>query len=113
MKSTIYIREYLPAMVSTRQALNSLRDNIKLDSKNEYVFDFTEIEFISRSFTDELLKFLKSTNANWQTKNTNDNIDNMIMAVQRSHDYSRSSYDHVAITHFKNKHDLNTLLASI
>jgi hypothetical protein len=113
MKLTIYIKDYFPVMISTRKAITNLSSKVKLEAKNEYTFDFTDIVFVSRSFTDEFLKFLKSTNAKWQLKNTNSNVKAMLDAVKKSQEFNKNDFDYVAITRFKNKADLNSFLATI
>ena len=72
MKVTIYIKDYFPLMISTRKTITNLSCQIKLEAENEYVFDFTDIVFISRSFSDEFIKYLKTANIKWQLKNAND-----------------------------------------
>ncbi|MBN2480450.1 MAG: hypothetical protein JXB19_01820 [Bacteroidales bacterium] len=71
------------------------------------------IVFISRSFSDEFIKYLKTANIKWQLKNANSNVKAMIEAVKQTQEYDKNDYDYVAITHFKNKTDLNGFLATI
>lgn len=113
MKLTIDIKDYFPVMISTRKAITNLSSQVKLEAKKEYVFDFTDIVFISRSFSDEFLKLLKSTHIKWQIKNANSNVKAMLEAVKKSQDYNKNDFDYVAITHFKNKAELNNFLAII
>jgi hypothetical protein len=100
-------------MISTRKTITNLSCQIKLEAENEYVFDFTDIVFISRSFSDEFIKYLKTANIKWQLKNANSNVKAMIEAVKQTQEYDKNDYDYVAITHFKNKTDLNSFLATI
>ncbi len=113
MRLTIYIKDYFLVMISTRKSIKNLSAKIKLKAKNEYIFDFTDIVFISRSFADEFLKFMKSANIKWQFKNTNSNVKAMLDAVKKSHEFEKNTYNYVAITRFNNKTELNKFLTTI
>lgn len=110
---TIYIKDYFPVMISTRKAITNLNSKVKFEARNEYIFDFTDIVFVSRSFSDEFLKFLKSANIIWKFKNANSNIKAMLDAVKKSQEFDKNAFDYVAITRFKSKADLNSFLATI
>ncbi len=113
MKQTIHIQDFLPSHISTRKAINKLRKNVKLKAKEYYIFDFSNITFISRSFADEFLKYLKTAGIKWQFKHINKNVSSMLKAVQHSQEFNRSDYDYVAITSFNNKNDLKNFLSAI
>lgn len=110
MKLTIYIKDYFPLMISTRKAITNLSTQVRLGAKNEYIFDFTDIVFISRSFADEFLKFLKSANIKWQLKNINSNIQSMLDVVKKSQEFKKNTYDYVAINQFKSNIELKNFL---
>ncbi len=120
MKQTVYIQDFFPSHISTRRAINKLSKNVKLKAKERYIFDFTNITFISRSFADEFLKYLKTADIKWQFKHINKNVSSMLKAVQHSQEsclsadrFNCNDYDHVAITSFTNKNDLKNFLSSI
>ena len=112
MKNTITIQDYYSSVIATRKAISLLKSNIALQEKEQYVFDFSNISFISRSFADEFLKYLKSANIIWEIKNANSNIKAIIEAVRKTQESTNSNYDHIAITHFQNKRELNQFLST-
>jgi hypothetical protein len=113
MSHTIYIQEYLPSIIATRSSINSFKEQAALKSGDSYVFDFSNIVFISRSFTDDFLKYIKSSNIQWKIKNANQNIKAMFCVVSHSQKSTQSDYDRVAITSFKSDSDLMNFLATI
>ena len=113
MKNTILIKDFLPSVISTRKSFTNLITKLNLSEKNTYIFDFSDISFISRSFTDEFLNYSKSTNINWKIKNANNNIKAMIDAVRKSQESPRKNYDYVAINNLKTKSDLHNFLSTI
>ena len=112
MKTIISIKDYLPAIISTRRAVDVL-DISSLDKYNEYVFDFSDISFISRSFADEFINQIKKYSINYSLKHANSNVKNMIKAVKHSQENKRTDIDHVAITTFRNNEELNQFLYTI
>ena len=112
MKNTIDIQDYYSSVIATRKAISLLKSKIVLQENQHYIFNFLNISFISRSFADEFLKYLKSANINWEIKNTNSNIKAIIEAVRKSQESTRSNYDYIAITHFQNKKELNQFLST-
>lgn len=113
MKHTIYIQNYLPSVISTRKAIENLTRSIILSNEEEYSFDFASIIFISRSFADEFIKYITNSDIHWSIVNANPNVSAMFEAINRSKKDSNRSFDHVAITSFPNKLDLNHFLTTI
>jgi hypothetical protein len=120
MKQIVNIQDFFPSYISTRKAINKLSKNVKLKAKAHYIFDFTNITFISRSFADEFLKYLKTADIKWQFKHINKNVSSMLKAVQHSQEsclsaerFNRNDYDRVAVTSFTNKKDLKNFLSVI
>jgi hypothetical protein len=113
MSHIIYIQEYLPSIIATRSSINSFKERSAFKTGDSYIFDFSNIVFISRSFTDEFLKYLKSSNIQWRIKNANQNINAMFSVVSHSQKSSQKDYDKVAITSFKTDSDLMNFLATI
>ena len=112
MKHTIYIHNYFPSVISTRKAISNLSDNLFLNTEDDYLFDFSEIAFISRSFADEFVKYLKNSDISWQLCNMNANVKAMLDVVNRTAKSKRPDFDYVAITSFRNKNELNQFLAT-
>jgi len=83
-----------------------------LNTEDDYLFDFSEIAFISRSFADEFVKFLKESEIKWQIHNDNSNIKAMLDVVNRTSISRRLDFDHVAVTTFRSKNELSMFLAT-
>ena len=111
MKNKIVIQDYLPSIIATRAALCSLQEHINLEEEKEYIFDFKNITFISRSFADEFLKYIKSSNIQWKFIHINKNISSIFHAIENAS--QNSNYDVVPITRFSNSSDLTNLLSII
>ena len=112
-KNTIQILNYLPAIISTRKSINNLSSNVRLTAKESYILDFSGVSFISRSFADEFITYLKSADVVWKIKNANNNIKAMLDAVQKSQKSTLRDYDYVAINYLKTTKDLRSFLATI
>ena len=112
MKRTINIQNYYPSIIATRKAISILKAEISLIKGENYVFDFSNISFISRSFADELLKYIKTSDINWEFSNTNTNIQAILNAVKKSHENTRSDFDYVAITKFESDKEFNQFLTT-
>jgi len=112
MKHTIYIHNYFPSVISTRKAISKLSDNLFLNAEDNYDFDLSEIDFISRSFADEFVKYIKNSGINWQLCNMNAGVKAMLEVVNRTAESKKRDLDYVAITSFRKKNDLNKFLAT-
>lgn len=112
MKQIINIQDYYPSIIATRKAISILKSEVAFFEKKKYVFSFSNISFISRSFADEFIKYLKSSNIEWELKNTNSNVHAIVKAVLKSHENFRSDYDHIAITQFESENELNKFLTT-
>jgi hypothetical protein len=112
METIINIKDFYPSTISTRKAISILKDQIILVSGDKYIFDFLGISFISRSFADEFLKYLKRSEVKWSFKNANANIKATLNAVKKSQEGTRSDTNYVSITKFKSNKEINKFLAS-
>lgn len=113
MKTIIYIKDYLPAFVSSRKSIQLIKDNVSFEQGGSYVFDFSDITFISRSFADELLKYLKEQSIKFKFKNRNKNIEVIMAVVERTQTPKERHFDHIAITSYKSRKELNGLLETL
>lgn len=113
MKHKIVLQDYLPSIIATRSALANLQESIKLEENKEYVFDFTNITFVSRSFADEFLKYIESSNIHFKFIHINKNITSIFHAIKGASQNKQSNYDVVAITRFSNVSDLTKFLSTI
>jgi hypothetical protein len=113
MDKTIYIQDFLPSIIATRKAISYFENDIKLKANASYIFDFTNIFFISRAFADELFKYFKSNNIEFEFKNANSNIIEIFSAVQKNSSRKFNSYHEIAITSFDKRKDLVQFLSVI
>jgi len=113
METTIYIKDYLPAFVSSRKSIQLIKDKVSLRKGGSYVFDFIEISFISRSFADELIKYLKEHSIKFQFRNHNQNIEAILSVVQKTQKPIERHFDNIAITFYRNRQDLKGLLTTL
>lgn len=113
MDNTIYIQDFLPSIIATRKAISFFEKDMQLKICSSYVFDFTNIFFISRAFADELFKFLTLNKIQFKFKNANPNISEIFNVVQKNR-YSKSySYHEIAVTSFSKNEDLVKFLSLI
>ncbi len=113
MDSTIYIQNFLPSIIATRKAISFFEKDMQLKTNSSYIFDFTNIFFISRAFADELLKFLTLNKIQFKFKNANSNIMEIFSAVQKNHSCKSNSYHDIAVTSFNKNEDLVHFLSLI
>lgn len=114
MTKTIFIRDILPSFITTRKSISRLKRAIKWNKMDIFHFSFKEIEFISRSFADEFLSFMEENKLNYSIFDANENIEAMFEAAKKTRTNTNDRYnDHVAITTFKDKQDLNQFLSAI
>lgn len=113
MDKTIYIQDFLPSIIATRKAISLFEKDMQLDSSSSYIFDFTNIFFISRAFADELLKFLNSNKIEFEFKNANSNILEIFNAIQKNRSKKSHFYHEIAITSFSKKDELAHFLSMI
>lgn len=113
MKKSINIYQYLSSTITSRKAVEVIKSEIPLVSNTAVTFDFTNIEFISRAFADELIHFIEDKGINANFKNANAVINEMLAVVQKNRGKRNSSFHHIAITPFKNKKELANFLTSI
>lgn len=112
MKTMILIKDFYPSTISTRKSISILKDQIILIKGKKYIFDFSGISFISRSFADEFLKYLKNSKIKWSFKNTNADIQAILNAVKKSQESTRSNTNYVTIEKFKSDKEIHQFLAS-
>jgi hypothetical protein len=112
MKTTIYIKDYFPAFISTRKSIQLFKDNVSLKKGGSYIIDFIDIIFISRSFADELIKYLNDIPVKFRFANQNSNINAILVVVQKTQTPVERHFDHIAITYFANRQELSSYLAT-
>jgi hypothetical protein len=113
MDVTIHIQNFLPSIIATRKAISFFEKDMKLEANASYIFDFTNIFFISRAFADELLKFLTLNKIQFKFNNANPNIEEIFNAVQKNRSVKSNSYHEIAVTSFNKNEDLVHFLSLI
>ncbi|MDP2335943.1 MAG: hypothetical protein Q8N05_05755 [Bacteroidota bacterium] len=113
MKKTINIHEFLPSTITTRMAVELLSLEVPKESHSSVTFDFTNIDFISRAFADELIQFIADNNISADFQHANAIITEMLAVVQKNRKKRDSSFHHIAITPFLNQKDFTKFLSMI
>ena len=113
MKQVINIENFLPETVTSRKAIEALSNSSSISKNTSYVFDFSNIDFISRSFADELLHFIKKNNISVTFVNTNSNVEQIIKAVQKNRSKRNNLFHKIAVTTFTEKEELSNFLSLI
>ena len=113
MKKSISIHKYLFSTITSRKAVEVIKSEIPLVSNTAVTFDFSNIDFISRAFADELIHFIADKGISADFKNANAVITEMLTVVQKNRGKRNSSFHHIAITPFKDKKELSNFLTSL
>jgi hypothetical protein len=113
MKTIFNIADYLPSTITTRVAIEEIRQNLNTSVCKTVVFDFKKIDFISRAFADELLHFVEKNNIKAQFANTNAVVNQMLTVVNKNRNQRNNGFHNIAVTHFQEKEQLNQLLSLI
>lgn len=113
MRQVIKIADYLPETITSRKAIEILRSNFPLSEESSFIFDFSNIDFISRAFADELLHFIAKQNISVVYRNTNPNVDQILKAVQKNRNKRNNLSHRIAVTRFSGKEELNNFLSLI
>ena len=113
MNEIIHIKNYLPAIITSRKAIEVLLDNLDFTISKSYIFDFSKIDFVSRAFADEFIHFIEEMNIDAKFINTNTNVFEMISVVKSNRNKRNSSFHKIAITPYFRKEELNSFLSLI
>lgn len=113
MKNSVDIHRYLSSTITSRKAVEVIKSEIPLVDNTAVTFDFTNIEFISRAFADELIHLIEDRGISADFKNANAVITEMLTVVQKNRGKRNSSFHHIAITPFKDKKELANFLSAI
>lgn len=107
---TIKIKEILGNNIILRSSITPLKEKISNDT---LFLDFEEVDFISRSFADELYSFIEKNNTLLQIINTNEVIKVIMQAVETTHKKGRKPLkEHIAISKANNSKELLDFLSA-
>ncbi len=113
MEQVIKIQKFLPATITSRKAVEVFKNEIPLVEYSSYVFDFSDIDFISRAFADELFHFISEKDISVDFIHANSNIVEMFKAVQKNRDKRNNKFHKIAVTPFLEKEEFNNFLSLI
>jgi len=113
MRNIFNIAVYLPATITTRLAIEEIKQNLDTSACKTVAFNFAKIDFISRAFADELLHFIEKQNIKAHFTNTNAVVKQMLYAVNKNRKQRNSGFHNIAVTHFQGREQLNQLLSLI
>jgi len=113
MEIIFNIADYLPSTITTRKAIEEIRQNLNSSNIKIVAFNFSKIDFISRAFADELLHFIEKNNIEAQFIDMNDVVHQMLNVVYKNRKQRNNGFHNIAITHFKEREQLNQLLSLI
>lgn len=114
MKQIIDIKNFLPSTITSRDAMEALKDQFSTNEEDvSYVLNFDGIDFISRAFADELIHFLEQNKFSFQLLNATPLVSDMITTVQRNRGIKNKSFHEVAITRPSDQEELNNFLSLI
>jgi|SRR6056297_2375746 len=113
-KQHIILNKYFENQINFRSSLSFLINDI--DQNSEIIFDFNDIEFISRAALHELISYLRKLDANqieYELIHLNPDVKLMLDKVEQSMDKNTKSNTYVRKLHFNSHEDLNHYLESM
>ena len=113
MMTNFNIADYLPSTITTRMAMEKIRQNLNLADDRIVAFNFSNIDFISRAFADELLHFIEKNNIKAQFTNVNSVVNQMLTVVNKNRKQRNKGFHNIAITHFQEREQLDHFLSLI
>ena len=85
MKSKLSLSEEYGEILSTRSTAREIFNRTNKFKLKKVELDFTNIEFISRSFCDEFLKQKEKSNKEVECTNINQEVKDMLKIVAKKH----------------------------
>jgi hypothetical protein len=113
MEIIFNIADYLPSTITTRKAMEEIRQNLNISDCKMVTFNFAKIDFVSRAFADELLHFVEKQNIKAYFTNTNTVVKQMLDVVNKNRKQRNNGFHNIAVTQFQEREQLNQLLSLI
>lgn len=113
MKKIIKIQEFLPSTITSRKSIELLSKVVSSLNHTSIVFDFANIDFISRAFADELTHFISDNHISVDFQNVNPVINEMLEVVQKNMKKKDSSFHHIAVTPFMSQKEFAHFLSLV
>jgi hypothetical protein len=115
--TTISVSELIGTMVHTREASALLMRQIEKELCDYIELDFSNIEYISRSFADQLYFDKLNCAVEWKkniiVSNANEAVMQMLNAVAKTQDKKRNSFANIPIYKYSSHSQLDNFLLSI
>jgi anti-anti-sigma regulatory factor len=91
----ITAKSILGNTINTREAAQILLHNLKNDNNAKITLDFSDVDFISRSFADSLIKkrneLMHSGSFEFKIQNASDSVMSMLESVEKTQHYKHRS----------------------
>jgi len=111
----ISLFEQFGETLNTREAVASLFEKIKTEAVTSVTLDFSYVTFVSRSFTDQLIKekLSLSEKVDFIFLNADDNVLRMLREVKKTQNLKKRVYKQIPVFKFSSKSKLDEYLISI
>lgn len=113
----ISVKSILGNTINTREAAQILLHNLKNDSGAKIIMDFSEVDFISRSFADSLVKkrdeLLNAGSFEFSLVNASDSILTMIQSVEKTQNKQKRSESSFIVYKYSEGYLVSEYLLSI
>ncbi|MFN8265053.1 MAG: hypothetical protein U0T11_03215 [Chitinophagaceae bacterium] len=115
--STIPVKDLFDTTLHTRDAAKQLLEWVEKDLCDHVELDFTDIDYISRSFADqfhaEKLELISKTNKTILVTNGNEDVIRMLQAVANTQNKKNRSIENIQVYNFTDWKILERFLLSI
>ena len=112
----IFVSEKTKNSLVSREAATSLFNELK-NSDTEFEFDFSNVEFMSRSYADQFhkakLEFEQKYNAKIHIINANEEVIKMLQVVSKTQNANERTFEKIPVFRFSKPSMLSDYLSSI
>ncbi|MEX0811236.1 MAG: hypothetical protein WD048_03400 [Chitinophagales bacterium] len=113
----IKVKDVLSVMLNSREAAIMIFDEIKQKNLSTVEFDFTDVEFMSRSFADQFYKESNKVENNTAVQivvsNATEAVRNVLQTVAKTQNKTNRSYNKLPVFKFSNASSLKDYLLSV
>lgn len=115
--SIISVSSILGPTIHTRQSASILLKAVSSEHCDHIDLDFSEVEYISRSFADEFhsekISLVRSSNKKIIVRNANDKVIKMLQSVARTQNKDKRDFEEMPVYNYTDWNILNSFLLSI
>lgn len=116
-RTTIRVSDLLGVTIHTREASNELLKAVSEDCCKQVDLDFSDVEYISRSFADQFhadkIKLAVEQQKNIIVTNANEEVIKMLQAVARTQNKTYKEYSDIPVYKYSNWTQLENFLLSV